>query len=160
MFCSESIHTLDDKGRVFVPKRFQDELSRAEDGTRVAYLARGPDACLYLYSEFGFQRALGELTTRVFTGEDVRAVKRIFFANTQRVELDSSGRILIPERLREGASLGKDVVMVGVGEWAEIWGKSAWEKYHSSNLGKLHDIDRVLAGEQRSARPDESRRGT
>ncbi len=147
MFYGDSSHTLDDKGRVFVPKRFQDELSRAPDGTLVAYVSRGQDACLYLFSESGFQRALGELNTRVFSAEDVRGVKRVFFANTLRVELDSSGRILIPEKLRDGASLKKEIVMVGVGDRAEIWPKGVWEKYEAVNLKKLDHIDRVLAGE-------------
>jgi MraZ protein len=147
VFCGDSSHTLDDKGRVFVPKRFQEGLSRTQDGTLVAYLSRGQDTCLYLFSELGFERALEELNTRVFSGEDVRGVKRVFFANTMRVELDASGRILIPEKLREGAGLGKEIVLIGVGDRAEIWPKGAWEKYETANLKKLEHIDRVLAGE-------------
>ncbi len=90
MFCGNSAHTLDEKGRVFVSKRFQEGLSRTDDGTLVAYLARGQDACLYLFSEAGFQRALAELNTSVFSGEDLRGVKRVFLANTVRVELSAS----------------------------------------------------------------------
>src|SRR6185436_15820818 len=47
-----------------------------------AYLTRGQDKCLYFFSESGFRRALDELNTRVFSGEDVRGVMRVFFANT------------------------------------------------------------------------------
>jgi MraZ protein len=147
VFCGNSSHTLDEKGRVFVSKRFQEGLTRTEDGTLVAYLSRGQDACLYLFSESGFQRALAELNTSVFSGEDLRGVKRVFLANTVRVELDGSGRILIPEKQRDGAGLGRDIVMVGVGDRAEIWPKAAWEKYEAANLKKLDHIDRVLAGE-------------
>jgi len=147
VFYGDTPHTLDEKGRVFVPKRFQEELSKAKDGTRVAYLSRGQDTCLYLFSEEGFERALAELNTRVFSGEDVRGVKRVFFANTLRVELDSSGRILIPEKLREGAKLGKDVVMVGVGDRAEIWPAAVWQEYEAAQLEKFAHIDQVLAGE-------------
>ena len=147
MFYGDSSHTLDEKGRVFVPKRFQDALSRTSDGARVAYLSRGQDTCLYLFSEEGFRLALGELNTRVFSGEDVRGAKRVFFANTQRVELDSTGRILIPEKLRDGAGLAREVVMVGVGDRAEIWPKGVWEKYEAANLKNLANIDRVISGE-------------
>ena len=147
MFYGDSSHTVDDKGRVFVPKRFQDALTLTQDGARVAYVSRGQDACLYLFSESGFQRALGELDTRVFSGEDLRAAKRVFFANTVKVELDASGRILIPEKLRAAASLARDVVMVGVGDRAEIWQRGAWEAYEAKHLRELDHIDRAIAGD-------------
>lgn len=147
MFHGESVHTLDSKGRLFVPKRFQDELSRDADGTPVAYLSRGQDACLYLFTEVGFQQALAELQTHVFAGQELRAAQRVFFANTARVGLDSSGRLLIPEKLRGGVAIEKEVVMVGVGDRAEIWPKTAWQQYEARNIDKLDHIDRVLAGE-------------
>lgn len=147
MFYGDSSHTVDDKGRVFVPKRFQDALPLTKDAARVAYISRGQDACLYLFSESGFQRALAELDTRVFSGEDLRGVKRVFFANTVKVELDASGRILIPEKLRTAASLSREVVMVGVGDRAEIWQRGAWEAYEAAHLRKLDHIDRAIAGD-------------
>jgi MraZ protein len=147
VFFGDSSHTIDEKGRVFVPKRVQEGLSRGAEGALIAYLSRGQDACLSLFSEVGFQRALEELNTRVFSGEDVRGLKRVFFANTLRVELDASGRILIPEKLREGARLGKEVVMIGAGDRAEIWPKATWEKYEAANLKNLDHIDRVFSGQ-------------
>ena len=147
MFYGDSSHTVDDKGRVFVPKRFQDALPLTPDGARVAYVSRGQDACLYLFSESGFQRAQAELDTRVFSGEDLRGMKRVFFANTVKVELDASGRILIPEKLRTAASIARDVVMVGVGDRAEIWQRGAWEAYEAAHLRKLDHIDRAIAGD-------------
>ena len=147
MFYGESAHSLDAKNRVFLPKRFQDELTRTHAGGLVAFLSRGQDACLYLFAEPGFQAALEELKTRVFTGQDLRAAQRVFFANSARVELDSSGRLLIPEKLRAGARLEKEIVMVGVGDRAEIWSKPAWEAYEAAHLSKLDHIDRVIAEE-------------
>jgi len=146
VFCGHSAHTLDEKGRVFLSKRVQEGLSRDPEGTLVAYLSRGQDTCLYLFSQAGFQRALAELNTNVFSGEDLRAVKRLFLANTTRVDLDASGRILIPEKLRQSSGLAREVVIVGVDDRAEIWPKDAWEKYESANARKLDQIDRVLAG--------------
>lgn len=148
MFFGESTHSLDDKGRVFVPKRFLEEFSRGAEGAFIAYLTRGQDACLYLFSDAGFQRAVAELSTGVFSGPDARGVMRAFFANTAKVELDASGRVLIPEKLRAGAGLEKDVVIVGVGDRAEIWSRQTWTPYEAEHLAKLDDIDRVLAGER------------
>src|SRR6185369_13511270 len=73
MFYGESVHSLDAKNRVFVPKRVQDLLTRASEGNLVAFLSLGEDACLYLFSEAGFKQANEELRTRVFTSEEQRA---------------------------------------------------------------------------------------
>jgi len=145
VFYGESVHTLDAKGRLFVPKRFQDELTRTPEGALLAYVTRGQDACLVLFSDTGFAQALAELQTRVFSGAELRAAQRVFFANTARIELDSSARLLIPEKLRAGASMGKEVVLIGVGDRAEIWPKETWQKYEAQHLDKIDHIDRVLA---------------
>ena len=84
------------------------------------------------------------LTNGVFEGPDQRAAQRLFFANTARVELDGSGRLLIPEKQRRHAGLEKEVVMVGVQNRTEIWARETWEKYESDNGAKLEDIDTVM----------------
>jgi MraZ protein len=145
VYFGETTHQLDAKGRVFVPKRFQEVLGGDAEGTRIAYLTRGQDSCLYLFSEAAFQAAQAELKTGVFTGQELRAVQRVFFANTVRIELDSSGRMLIPEKLRSKAGIDKEVVFVGVHDRAEIWAKDAWERYESHHQDLLDRIDQVLA---------------
>jgi MraZ protein len=145
MFYGESAHSLDAKNRVFVPKRVQDLLTRAAEGNLVAFLSLGEDACLYLFSEAGFKQANEELRTRVFTSEDQRAAKRMFFANSQRVELDASGRILLPEKLRRKVGIEKDVVIVGNDDRAEIWPQGGWEDYQERNEGVLKKLSRVMA---------------
>jgi MraZ protein len=149
LFYGESVHSLDSKNRVFVPRRFQDLLTRTPEGNLVAFLALGEDACLYLFSEAGFKQANEELRTRVFTSEEQRAAKRMFFANSQRVDLDSSGRILIPEKLRQKVGIEKDVVMVGNDDRAEIWPLGGWEDYQERNEGVLKKLSRVM-GEKRA----------
>ncbi len=144
MFYGESLHSLDAKNRVFVPKRVQDLLTRTPEGSLVAFLCLGEDACLYLFSEPGFKQANEELRTRVFTSEEQRAAKRMFFANSQRVDLDSSGRILIPEKLRQKVGIEKEVVVVGNDDRAEIWPRGGWEDYQERNDGVLKKLSRVM----------------
>jgi MraZ protein len=144
VFYGESVHTLDAKSRVFVPKRFQEELGRDAEGTLTCFLTRGQDRCLYLFSETGFQRALAGLDIAAFTGENQRAAQRVFFANTSRVELDASGRVLIPEKLRAHVGIDKEVVIVGVNDHAEIWPKSVWDAYQSDHVEILDKVDEVL----------------
>lgn len=144
MLYGEHLHSLDSKNRVVVPKRVQEQLARDEAGSLVAYLTAGQDGCLYLFSEQGFERAQRELETRVFAGQAQRAVLRLFFANTARTELDASGRILLPEKLKRHAGIDKDVVIVGVKDRAEVWAKETWEAYETRNQDLLEHIDEVL----------------
>ena len=129
---------------MFVPKRIQDFLTENTEGVRVAYLTAGQDGCVYLFSESGFQAALAELNTGVFEGADQRAAQRLFFANAARVELDTSGRLLIPEMLRKRARLEKEVVVVGVQNRTEIWSREVWETFSQENDGVLEEIDTVM----------------
>jgi MraZ protein len=145
VFYGEYPLNLDAKFRVTVPKRVQDELGRDPAGPLVCFLTRGQDRCLDLFSEAGFQLALGGLDIAAFNGENQRAAQRVFFANTSRIELDAQGRVLIPEKLRTHLGADKEVVIVGVGDHAEIWAKDVWDRYHAQHEPILDSVDRVLA---------------
>jgi len=144
MFYDSSTHTMDAKNRVFVPKRFQQVLGRDAEGNMVAFLTRGLDGCLFMFSEEGFRRALDRLDTQPFTGPQQRKMQRRFFSNTTRVQLDASGRLLVPEKLREQVGLGKDVVMVGDVHRAEIWPKERWDEIEAESESDFDDLLEVL----------------
>ncbi len=144
MFSGESIHTLDPKNRVFVPKRFQDVLGRDGQGQRLAILTRGFERCIFLFSEPGFARVLERLQTQPFGGERLRKMQRLFFANVHPSSLDSSGRVLLPEKLRRHAGIEREVVMVGCADRGEIWDRGHWERFESENDGDFDQLDVVL----------------
>lgn len=144
MFIGESTHTVDAKHRVFVPKRFQEQLERDDDGNQVCVISRGQDGCLYLFSELGFERALLQLDTDAFTGEQQRKLQRLFFANTLKVHLDSSGRLLIPEKLRSILGGSREVTMVGCLQRAEIWPKARWDAMEEESDEEFEALDRIL----------------
>lgn len=147
MFYGESTHSLDDKGRAFVPKRFQEVLRReGEEAVRVV-LTRGFEGCVFLFTEDGFEEVMGRLLTQAFGGEKLRKMQRLFFANTHRCQLEKSGRLLIPEKLKKFAKLDSDVVMVGVADRAEIWDRKAWEAFESENEEDFDQLDVVLIGD-------------
>lgn len=146
MFTGESIHTLDPKHRVFVPKRFQEQLGRDAEGQQIAILTRGFERCLFLFSEAGFQRVLERLETQPFGGAELRTMQRLFFANVHRSPVDGSGRLLLPEKLRRLAGIEKEVVMVGLADRAEIWDRGEWERFESENDGQFDQLDVVLVG--------------
>ena len=149
MFCGDSRHTVDAKHRVFLPKRFQQELSLDAEGNRAAVLTRGMDGCLYLFTEAGLERALQRMDTEAFAGPDHRKLQRLFFSYTNGVTLDASGRLLIPEKLRRLAGIDKEVVMVGVRDRVEIWAAERWDAFEEESGDSFDDLERVLNGSAR-----------
>jgi len=151
MFYGDSFHSMDAKHRVFVPKRFQQALGRDAEGNMVAFLTLGLEGCLFLFSEEGFQKALDRMDTQAFTGAKARQMQRLFFSNTHRIQLDASGRLLVPEKLREQVGFEKEIAMVGVIERAELWPRTRWEVYQEETKGDFDQLGEVLCG----SKPDE-----
>lgn len=156
MFYGEFSHVLDGKFRITVPKDFQAELAREggseATGSTICFLTRGQDGCLCLFTVEGFDRTIAGLEIAAFNGQNERAAQRVFFANTARLELDAQGRILVPEKLRPLLGGEKEVVFVGAGDHAEIWGRETWTRYHGVHEPILDSVDQVL-GVRRRAGP-------
>jgi len=147
VFLGESNHTLDAKHRVFIPKRFQEDFGRDGQGHLSVIVTRGFERCLFLFSEAGFEEVRRRLKTQSFAGAELRKMQRLFFANTHQCQLDASGRLVLPEKLRTLAGIEREVVMVGVADRAEIWDRAEWQRFESENAGDFDDLDVVLVGE-------------
>ena len=117
---------LDDKQRLALPKRFRDTLGA--DG-QTLFLTPGTDGSLSLFPGPAFARMADKLATQSPTAQDVRAFGRLLYAQTQSVELDGQGRLRVPPELARLAELGREVVLVGVGDHIELWDKSRWEAW-------------------------------
>jgi len=146
VFCGDSRHTVDPKSRVFVPKRFQQDLPLDPEGNRNAILTRGLDGCLFLFPESGLERALSRMDTEAFAKAEQRKLQRLFFSFTARVTLDASGRLLIPEKLRKLAGIEREVVMVGVVDRVEVWAADRWDKFEQDNENSFDELEDVLTG--------------
>jgi MraZ protein len=116
--------SLDEKQRVAVPKRLCEDFGEAT--LTCFYVAPGTDKSLLLYSPAGFERLARKIAKKSSNRVDVRNYKRLFYSRAEKVELDAQGRIRIPERLIEFAGLGREVVLVGVHDHAELWDAAAW----------------------------------
>ncbi len=146
MFVGESTHTLDAKHRLAVPKRLQEGLDRNEEGQLAAIVTRGFEGCLFLFSESGFAEVTRRVRTGAFEGPELRNIQRLFFANAFKVQLDASGRVLLPEKLRGLAGIDREVAMIGVVDRVEIWAKDKWSAFESDNSSHYDRLDTVLLG--------------
>jgi MraZ protein len=117
-------HTIDAKGRLFIPAKLRDEL-----GERF-YVTRGLDECLSVYSEANWKVIEDKVSALPLA--QARNLQRMLFSSAAACELDAQGRIVIPQILREYANLEKDVTVIGVSNRAEIWDSSKWEEINST----------------------------
>lgn len=117
-------HAVDDRGRVAVPARYRHAF--AEGGV----LRVSADGCVELYTQRGFedevQTRLGEhVSTRDLEG---RRMRRGFLPGAFTVELDRQGRVLLPAAMRAAASLDSRAVVIGCGDYVELWSPERWER--------------------------------
>jgi MraZ protein len=118
--------TLDDKKRLALPKRVREQLG---DPLDTLYVTPGPDQCLWLFIQADLERLAAQLDQAPATDAEARVFRRLYFAQTEAVDVDRSGRILIPERLVQFANLRHDVVLLGVRDHLELWDQERWQAY-------------------------------
>ncbi len=145
MFLGTYEHTIDPKGRLFIPAKLRDANGTSQ---KKFILTQGLESCLYLFEPSAFQNILtSKLNSMpVKNQQDARAFKRLLLAGAQDVELDDMGRILIARPLIEFANLKKMVSILGVGERIELWSQEKWTQYNKKagatfqKLGKHLEI--------------------
>ena len=132
MFRGRSIHTLDAKGRIRIPTRFRDTLkARYDDRLVITNL----DRCLIAYPLQEWEIIEEKLGSLSLVRQDVKAFQRFFISGASECSFDKQGRILIPQTLREHASLEREVVLAGMLRSFEVWSKDLWNE----EIKRAHD---------------------
>ena len=123
-------YQLDQKGRISLPQRFRDAFVEG------AWITLGQDGCLFVYPAAAWEEWSAGVDDSPLADREDRAFARMAFGQAEPVELDSQGRIVIPQRLRREVALGREAVIVGVRNRMEIWDGEEWDRYlerHSAN---------------------------
>lgn len=123
MIVGQYLHSLEEKGRLAIPKKFREELGEK------AVITRGLDGCLFLFSAEKWQEFERKLAKMPLTKRNSRAFARFLTYSAAEIEFDKQGRVLIPEHLRSFAGITKDVVVAGTLERIEIWDKRRFDSY-------------------------------
>ena len=124
MLIGQYQHNIDVKNRVIVPAKFREDL-----GERF-YVTKGLDGCLFVLSEEGWNKLQDKIVAMPMS--KARQLQRFFFSGAAEVEPDKQGRILIPQPLRDYASIEKDVTFIGTGDRAEIWSTERWTQFNDN----------------------------
>ena len=126
-FIGEYEATLDAKGRFLLPAGFKKQMPDGEAEPFV--LNRGFEKCLSLYTSKSWTPIFSDLSNLNDFDPKVRQFKRYFLNGATQVELDNSGRMLVPKNLMEYAGLQKDIVLVSAIDKIEIWDKLKYQEF-------------------------------
>lgn len=123
MLLGEFTHTLDEKKRLTLPSKFKSALGKK------LVVTRGLDNCLFVFESKEWDTIAKQLRELSFTQSDTRGFSRFMFSGATEVDVDSAGRILLPEHLKKFAALKSKVVLAGVSNRVEIWDEKRWAAY-------------------------------
>lgn len=124
LFLGEYDHSLDERGRVTLPKKIRQELDE-----RGVVLSRGFDGCIFGYDVASWEQEATRQLSEPVTDIKSRELRRYMFSGAEKAELDKIGRLLMPTHLKEYAHITNKVKVIGAGDHFEIWNSHDWDTY-------------------------------
>ena len=123
MLIGEYTHSLDPKKRLSLPSKWRKEIGKK------LVVTRGLDTCLFVYPLKEWQQITQKVGQLPLGQADTRGFNRFFLSGAVETEVDSVGRILVPDFLKEFAGLKSKVVLAGIHDRVEIWDEKTWNEY-------------------------------
>lgn len=147
MLIGEYIHTIDEKNRVSLPVKFRKEMGKK------IIITPGLDSCLFLFTTKEWEKVSRRLSDSdsdlSFLKADKRSFNRFMFGRASEVEVDSIGRILIPDFLKERIALKGLAAIIGVEDRVEVWNDKAWSQYKKVVEHQADQLAEKLGNEKR-----------
>ncbi len=134
MLIGQYSHTIDDKKRLSLPSKWKTLF-----GKKVV-VTRGLDTCLFVYTTKEWASIAEKLATTSMGSKDARDLNRFFLSGAIEIDVDTAGRILIPDYLKDFAKLKDKIIFAGLYKRAEIWNETEWEKKQKEVSAKADDV--------------------
>jgi len=131
MFFGSFAHTLDDKGRLVIPRKMREEI-----GVK-AFIMKGFDGALSIYKASEFEKLVQEFNTLSFNKKNSRDYLRVQLASVSELEVDKSGRVQIPAQMLTKFQIGKEVMVIGMGDHIEVWNQTDFSKYEKDAISSF-----------------------
>ena len=116
-------HTVDAKNRLFIPSKYREEIGGE------FFVTRRTETCLAIYPPEKWKSLSDKLNS--FPDSQVAQIKRFIFSKSAALTPESHGRIILPTDLIKYAQIEKNVVIAGMGDYAEIWSDTLYDKMES-----------------------------
>ncbi len=134
MFIGEYHHTIDEKGRLSIPKKFRNELEKG------LVITKGLDGCLFIYTSSEWEKMSIKLNSLPLTNKNAREFKRHMTSGAMDLEIDAQGRVILPEYLRIFADIKKNIIVAGVADRIELWDEEIWTNHSKEIASKTEEI--------------------
>jgi len=141
LFRGVSSLSLDSKGRMVMPSRYRQKLQDSCGGQLV--ITVDPDHCLLIYALPEWEEIEAKLTALPSLNKQARKLQRLLVGHATEVEMDGSGRVLIPPPLRGFAELEKHVVLTGQGRKFELWDETMWNEKRDAWMDEDLDLENL-----------------
>ena len=132
-------HKFDSKSRLSLPSKIRSLIGES------VIVTRGLDGCVYVYSATDWESITDQLRTLSLGSSASRAFSRFILSSATQVNVDKSGRILLPANLRNHAGLSEEVVIAGVGNRLELWDPVKWESQQQAIVENVDDLAEQLS---------------
>ena len=147
MFAGEFRCKLDDKGRFFIPSSIRELLDKGRpDQTKSVMFVRGQTECLWLYALQDWENKLAR-ARETLDDDQSRLFMHFIVSETMASEIDRSGRICVPRRLRELSGIEEEIVVIGMYDKLELWSLEEWNSYlarmeekYETSLNKILNV--------------------
>ena len=144
MLIGEYIHTIDTKNRVSLPAKFRKEMGKK------VIITPGLDQCLFIFTIKQWEKVSARLSSSdadlSFLKADQRTFNRNMFGQATDAEVDTIGRILIPDFLKDKIGLKNSATFVGVQDRVEVWNDKTWSEYKKKSEKEAEELAEKLAG--------------
>ena len=121
MLTGEYRHAIDPKKRLFIPAKHREVL-----GTSFIIVRDIRESCLKVYSEENWQAFIAPI--KQMKRAESEKILRFLYRDAVTAEPDSQGRVVLNGTLIEHAKIIKEAVVVGCGDYAEIWSAEEYDR--------------------------------
>ncbi len=123
MLIGEYIHSVDEKNRISLPVKFRKEIGKT------VVLAPGLDTSIFMFTTKEWDKVTSKLAEASMVQSDILRFNRFMFGGAVEVDVDASGRILIPDFLKDRAGIKTKAAVIGVQNRLELWNEKRWAEY-------------------------------
>jgi len=139
LFTGQHEHTIDAKRRLAIPSGIRGRWKESVDGG-AWYAVPWPGGIIRLYTESDFERLSSERETTLTPDEDAAELQAVLFGMSERLEMDSAGRVRFPEKMLTLTGLDGEVVLIGAGDRLEVRDRASWSEEESRRLERLPEL--------------------
>lgn len=140
MYFGHYEHTLDDKGRLSLPRKLREGLSEGS----LLYILKGFEGCLSVFNELEFQKVCEEASSISFNKKNSRSYLRIMLSSVVELSLDKVNRIQLPTQILNKYQIRRNVALIGVGDHFEIWDLESYKAYEKEALKHYEEVAETI----------------